>query len=184
MGLYYFYKEYFSVNLKDYPNIGIDLEISKLIFYLCIGVMIAAVLLNYKRACTITLIKRLLRYNSTDKEAAKKISELDIKINSAKVALSTGRVERMIGIADKKEYTYEEYSSLIKEKNFKEEKTDFNEAKLYIKNESIDEARKIAEQKSPTVINTILFCIFILSIYICIALMMPELLNLINILLK
>jgi len=58
MGFYYFYEEYFSVNLKDYPNIGIDLEISKLLFYFCIGVMIAAIVLNYKRACTVSLIKK------------------------------------------------------------------------------------------------------------------------------
>lgn len=183
MGFYYFYEEYFSVNLKDYPNIGIDLEISKLLFYFCIGVMIAAIVLNYKRACTVSLIKKLLRYNSTDEESAKTLAELNIKDIEAKVALSTGRIERMIGISDKKEYTFEEYSALIKKKGFKDEKIDFNNAKLYIKKESLEEAKKIAEQKSPTVLNTILFCLFLISIYVCIALVVPEILNLINMIL-
>jgi hypothetical protein len=41
-----FVDTYLNLNLKDYRNIAIDLEITKLLGLLFIGIMVAAVLMN------------------------------------------------------------------------------------------------------------------------------------------
>ena len=41
-----FVDTYINLNLKDYRNIGIDLEITKLVGLIVIGIMIAAVIMN------------------------------------------------------------------------------------------------------------------------------------------
>ena len=175
-----FYREYISLNLNDYSNINFDLEINKIIFFLFVGIMIAAVVLNYRRYCMIILIKRLLRYQAIDKESAKSISDLGIKNHHAKCAMSSGRVSKIVHSTNRVEYTYEEYSQMIKKGKGKEEKIDFSTDKLYIKETELDSAHIIEQINHPTVFTTILFCVFILASSICIMFIMPGLLNIIN----
>ena len=175
------YEEYFSLNLRDYSNIGVDLEISKILLWLFIGIIIATIVLNTKRAYTSILIKRLLRYKATDEDSAKTVNELKVHPFGAGLALSSGgRIRKIIAFKGQKEYTYEEYSALIKSKNFKEEKVDFKTVSLYIRDNSLQEAEKLAETATPTVLNTVLQCILFLCIYICLLFLMPEILTLIN----
>ena len=175
-----FYKNYLSINLKDYSNIGFDLEINKIILCLFIGIMLASVVLNYRRYCIFTMIKRLLRYEAGNSKNAKSIAELGIKKHYVKFAMSSGRISRIITSTNIKEYTYEEYSALIKDKKFKEEKIDFENDRFFIKEGSVDEANAIIEGSNPTVVSTILFCLLILASCMCIIFIMPGLLNLIN----
>ena len=175
-----FYKDFFSLNLKDYPNIAIDLEINKLLFCLFLGVMVAAIFMNYKRHCTITLIKRLLRYDAISIDKAKSISDLGIKSSHVKTALKSSRITKIISSDQRKEYTYEEYSKMIKQKGFKEEKIDVKSEKLYIKENMLDEAKSIIEGNHPTFFSTLLFCVLIFAISICTIFLMPGILNFIN----
>jgi hypothetical protein len=176
-----FYRDYFSLNLKDYSNINIDLEINKIIFFIFIGIMIATVVLNYRRYCMIVLIKRLLRYDATDITNAKSISELGIKKHHAKCAMSTGRMSKIVYSTERREYTYDQYSQMIKQGKGREEKIDFLNERLYIKETEFDNAHLIADNNHPTVFNTFLFCVFILASCVCIMFIMPSILNFINI---
>lgn len=172
-----FYKDYLSLNLNKYINIGFDLEINKIIFYISIGVMIASIILNYRKYCMIVFIKRLLRYEAINENKAKSIAKLGVKKNLASCAMSLNRVSRIVSSTEKIEYTYKEYSELIKNRNYKEEKIDFSKDKLYIKEDGIDEARSIAEYNYPTPFSTILFCLFIFATSVCIMFIMPTILN-------
>ena len=181
MTLYEFYNKYLSINLNDYSNIGIDLEISKILFCFLVGLIIATVIINYRRACMILIIKKLLRHEIVSEENAKTLSELDINSFGARLSLSSDkRLMSMVKRAGEKQYTYEEYSELIKSKNFKEEKIDFDEAKFYLNEDALDDAKKIVDVPAPSIINTILFYVLLVAIYICIILLIPEVLNLIN----
>ena len=181
MTLYEFYNKYLSINLNDYSNIGIDLEISKILFCFLVGLIIVTVIINYRRASMILIIKKLLRHEVLSEDKAKTLSELDADNFGTRLSLrSDKRLLQVVKRAGEKQYTYEEYSALIKSKDFKEEKINFDEAKFYLNESTLDDAKKIVDAPAPSVVNTILFCVLLVAIYICIILIIPELLNLIN----
>ncbi len=181
MTLYEFYNKYLSINLNDYSNIGIDLEISKILFCFLVGLIIVTVIINYRRASMILIIKKLLRHEVLSEDKAKTLSELDADNFGTRLSLrSDKRLLQVVKRAGEKQYTYEEYSALIKSKDFKEEKINFDEAKFYLNESTLDDAKKIVDVPAPSVVNTILFCVLLVAIYICIILIIPELLNLIN----
>lgn len=181
MSFYEFYNKYFLVNLNDYSNIKIDLEISKILFFLLVGIIIATVIVNYRRASMILIIKKLLRHEIFSEDSAKNLSELGIDNIGVRLALSSGgRLSGIVLRAGEKKYTYEEYSQLIKSKKFKEEKIDFSDARFYINKENLEDAQKIVDVPMPSIINTLLFCILLIAVYIFIILLIPELLTLIN----
>ena len=66
----------------------------------------------------------------------------------------------------------------------KEEKIDFNTARFFIAEERIGRAEKITAYPPPTYITTALGCVFILALFVCIALFMPEILSFISGLIK
>ena len=181
MTLYEFYQKYFLVNLNDYSNIGVDLEISKVLFYFLIGIIVATAIINYRRSAMITMIKKLLRHEIYSEDDAKTLTELNINNFGTRLALNgKGRLSGIVKRAGEKEYTYEEYSALIKSKNFKEEKINFEEAKFYLNKEKEEDAQRVLNVPAPTVINTLLFCILLIAVYICIIMIIPDILTLIN----
>ena len=175
------FRDFFSVNLKDYPNIGIDLEITKVLFCFTVGLIVTTVVVNYIRLQTNTLIKKLLRHEATEEENAKSLEKLGMNPFGAKVAfLSKGRISKIVYFKGQKEYTYEEYIELLKSKDFKEEKIDFKTAEFYIKPDKIDEAKKIIDVPTTSVLSIILLCVLIVAIFTCLMLIMPEILSFIN----
>ena len=115
-----------------------------------------------------------------DRKLLKTQAKEVLKKHYVKFAMSSGRISRIITSTNKKEYTYEEYTALIKDKKFKEEKIDFENDRFFIKEGSVDEANAIIEGSNPTVVSTILFGLLILASCMCIIFIMPGLLNLIN----
>ena len=181
MSFYDFYTKYFSINLNQYSNIGIDLELSKILFAFLIAIIVTTIIVNYKRASIITMVKRLWRLEAVSEETAKTLDELKInKFNAKLILTSEGRASKMIRRVGEKNYTYEEYTALIKKKGYKEERVDFATAKFYIEPEKKAEAQNIAETPAPTILNTILFCILSVAIYFCLIIIAPEILTFIN----
>ena len=176
-----FLREYFSVNLKDYQNIGIDLEITKVLFCFTLGLIVATVVISYIKLQTNTLIKKLIRYEATEENNAKSLEKLGMKPFGARMAfLSKGRISKIIYYKGQKEYTYEEYTELMKSKSFKEEKIDFETAEFYIKPDMLDDAKKIIDVPTSSSLSIVLLCILIIAIFACLMLMMPEILSFIN----
>ena len=127
------------------------------------------------------MIKSLLRKEATDEESAKTLAELHIENNFfLKRALSrTGQLTKIIKRAGYKEPTYEEYIASLKEKK-KEEMIDFSTAKFFIPGENLDRAKLIRDKENPTLIRTILICVLIIALSVCVMMLMPSILTLIS----
>ena len=174
-------KKYFSINLKDYQNIGIDLEINKLLLVFTVGVIIAALAINFNQTGINLVVKKLLRRNALSIDSAITVGEMCIDGWRTRFLLSTsGRLKKLVGRVGEREYTYEEFVRLNKEKKYKEEKIDFATARFYLREEGIGRSRHIVEVGHTSMLNTILFSILIFAIYVCVSLIMPEILTVVN----
>ena len=172
------YEKYFLINLKDYPNIGINLEINVLVLAFTLGVVFASFMINYHRGYTYFTVKRLLRHGALDEKGAKTLDELGINSLSVRFALSrSGQLSKLVRRVGETHYTYEEY---VAKKNTKEGKIDFSTARFFLDETQLDRARHISEAEPPSLAKAILFAVMILAIGICLFLLMPEILTAIN----
>ena len=180
-----FYEKYFLLNLEDYPNFGISLEINKVMFFLVIGIIVAAFVINYNRNCAQQLVSKLMRHSAFDSDNAKTLGEMRITSFWTKHLLSSSaRIKGIIKRSGEKIYTYDEYIAATKEKGYKEEKIDFETARFYIPEDKRDEATHIHEMKDTTLIGTILFALLMLALCVCLMFLMPEILPFLNNLLE
>lgn len=175
------YEKYLLLNLKDFPNIGIDLEINKILLALTLGLIVAALLINYHRSYMHLTVKKLLRHSAIDEKSAKTLSELGISSGAVRLALSrTGQLTKIVRRVGEPTYTYEEYVAKTKTRGYKEGKINFDEAQFYIDENHLDRARQINEAGDTSIFKSILFCLLILTVSGCIFLLMPEILTGVN----
>ena len=71
-----FYKKYFLLNLKDYPNIDVDFPITLAFFIFFIGLMAVSVTVNFRRSKIELMVRQLKRHNAESEENAKTLKEL------------------------------------------------------------------------------------------------------------
>ena len=181
MEFYLFLRQYFSINLNDYTNIGIDFEIVKILFCFTVALIVTTVVVNIVKLQINTLIKKLIRYEATDEENAKSLEKIGMKPICARIAfLAKSRISKIVFYKGQKEYSYEEYTELLKSKDFKEEKIDFENSEFYIKSEKLDDAKRIIDVPATSVLSLVLLCVLIIAIFACIMLIMPGLLSFIN----
>ena len=174
------YEKYFSINLKDYSNIGLDFEINKLLLAFLVAIIVSIVAISVIKSAMYTIIKALKRHEATSEENAKTLNELGLDSFIYKSMLkSNSQLKHVVEITGQTKYTYEEYSALIKKRGFKDE-IDFNEAKIYIKNTEKKSVGKIFDMKKPTVIETLLLCLLMVAISACLMFFMPRILLTIN----
>ncbi len=182
--MYEFYKKFFSLNLKDYPNINIDFPITILLFALAFAFITVIIIVNFRRNRIELLIRQLKRREAISEESALTLSEIKLDSFIFKKLLSAeGQLTKLVGRAGEKKYTYEEYIALTKNGG-KGESINFSNARFYLRKESEERVTHILESGSPTVLNTILLCVLVLAVFVCISLIMPGILNLINNLLE
>lgn len=112
-----FYYDYFRINLRDY-GFGVDLEISKALLIVILGVCIAIVMINFNKAQLFTLIKQLIRHEAYSEEDAKSLKGLGLYDNRfIKYSLSRdGQFTRIVRRVGEVKPTYEEYVNAEKEK--------------------------------------------------------------------
>ena len=174
-------KKYFFLNLKDYPNIGVDIYINQVILIFTVGIIIASFLINYNRTGINLIVKRLLRKKAMAPDSALTISELGISSYRTRSLLkSSGQLKKLVARVGEESLTYEEYTKLIKNKKYKEERLDFTSARFYLREEMIGRSRHIVEAGTTSMLNAVLFAVLLISVYICLSLLMPDILNLIN----
>ena len=180
------FKKCFSINLKDYEMIGIDLQINKAILPGFVVFALLMVVLVVNRNKMRTLIVQLMRHDAVSQEKACTLEELGLaNERHVKYLLSgSNMLKRIVKQQGAKTYSYEEFKALSKEEKKKVEKIDFAEARFYICEEQIDRARHIKEKYQMNKWGLIIGLIFLALIYIGLAASMPEILNLINNLLK
>ena len=173
-------KRYLSVNLADYSNIKLDLEINKVVLIILVGLIVATVIISIKRSIMITTVKKLFRYEATSEGNAKTPAEL--KITSPLIIRELKgetRLSRIVSIVGQNKLTYDEYIAEMKSKK-KREKINYSEAKLYISPDKISEAKIIEAYPSVSFINTLLICVLYFIAATCLIIIMPEILKLIN----
>lgn len=175
--------DFFFINLKDYPNIGIDFEINVFLLVLTVALAVCFFVANHYRSTMQLITKQLERHGAKDEESAKTLAELGLERSAwLKWALShSGQLTRIVGRVGEKIYTYEEYVALSKQKGgIKDEKIDFAEARFYIRESANERAKHIIENYGTSTFRAILYCVLFLALYVCIALSMPEILSIIN----
>lgn len=120
MSLKYYIEKFLSVNLKDYSNIGIDLEINKILFFLAVALTLGAIGLYIHGKKVALLFKRMIRLEVFGRDGAKNLSDLGLGDNKAIRRLVTNRagyLKKCIKILGDERMTFEEYAE---EKNRKE----------------------------------------------------------------
>lgn len=174
--------KYFLLNLNEYLNIGIDLPINVVIFFLFIGLCIAICLVNYHRTYMARTIKQLIRHDALGEDKAKSLKELGLdSYRAIRSALSRdGQLTRVVKRVGAPRYTYEEYMALIKAKKLPKEEINFDEAQFYIDNNETDRARRIYDNYNTSAVKTAFFCLLFMVVFVCISLVMPEILSWIN----
>jgi DNA-directed RNA polymerase subunit N (RpoN/RPB10) len=176
----------YNINLNDYENIGINLEINKVLLPAFIIFGILMVLLSVYRKNTRDLVIQLMRHNALSEKEAKTLDELGFKENRVvRYILShSDMLKKTVLRADVVKYTYEEYKALSNEERREVESIDFLNAKFYIPEDHIDRARHIKEKYVVDKTRLIIGCAFLFIVYVGIVIAMPEMLNVINGILK
>ena len=181
MGFYNFYTRFISLNLKDYSAFGIDLEINKLLIIVMLGIIIGTVIINHKRSLMTLATGKLLRHGAIGEDKALPLTRLGIDTPSVRrLLLGGGQIKSVIGISGREELTYEQYIEKTKDKSYKGEVVDFENCGIYIKQEAVDTATKMAASRSSSPLNTFLFCVLIFASFVCLILLMPEILSTID----
>ena len=174
-------KEYLSLNLNDYENIGINFEINKFILLCAIAMCVVAFFVNYKRSLLAITVKQLLRHNATDEESAKTLDELGLAGSRGirNAIFTSSQLRRMIAVVGECRPTYDEYVAAQKEKK-KLETTDPLSVRIYIPAEAMDRAKHVYNTYNSSIPHTLLACVMYIALAVCLILVMPELLALIN----
>ena len=180
------FKRCFSVNLNSYDQIGINLEINKVLLPVFIVFGLMMLVLTVSRDKMRTLVIQLMRHNALSEETACTLEELGVSENKQikRLISNSNMIKNVVKRVDAKKYSYEEYKKLSKKERKEAEKIDFVTEKFYINEEQIDRARHIKEKYQLNEVRIIVGVVFLILIYIAIAASMPEILNSTNKLLK
>ena len=173
-----FYTQFFLINLKDYYNLGIDLRINILLLVTLPIVLLLWIAFHLVRSNTFLVVKRLSRRGAASAESAKTLRELGLfDKRILKLMLSgDGQITKIVKRVGAPEYSYEEYNALSK-KDKKGEKIDFETAAFYLNTDEQARIDKIQNRYDVRPHHTALMCAFIVVVFVCAMLLMPEILT-------
>ena len=173
-----FYTRFFLINLNEYYNLGVDLQINILLLILLPIVLLVWIAFHIMRNNTFVIVKRLARRGAFDEESAKTLRELGL-FNKWVLRLmlsGEGQITKIVKRVGAVKYTYEEYSALSK-KELKKEKIDFETASFYLDEAQKTRIDKIQSKYEVRPHHTVLMCVSILVGFVCVMLLMPDILN-------
>ena len=194
-----FYNDFICLNLKDYKNIGIDVEINKLILLFFGALIISCIIVSINQMNLTLLIRKLMKIEAYTEESAKTLSELGLADNAGIKSLvnkNDGRISKIIAVVGIKRQTYEKY--IEAERKRKEARRlppaerkavldslsvgeiDASNAKIYIPEDKKEYASYVYSSGNGSVVKTVLSCTLILVVAVAIILLMPTLLSLLN----
>lgn len=182
-----FLKDIIMLNAKDFFQTEMDIYVNIAVFIAAIALCLASFLINYHKSYTLLLIRQLIRRDATSEEKAITLSQMHLLDSKAiKSALSRrSQLSAMVKMQGYTAPTYEEYVKTQKAKKRKDrknetDKIDFLTARFFIPEDQLNRAKIFQEKENPTLPRTILICVFIVAFSVCIALLMPEILRLLN----
>ena len=170
------------LNLKDFPNIGIDFYFNIFVFALAVCLCVIAFVFELNRGAMSLMIKQLFRHEATSADSGKTLGELGLAGKSIiKYSLChKSPLSKIVQRVGAPTFSYEEYVKLPPAKRRELEKFDIETARFYITEESNERAKKIYSSYGFSVPRIILFCLFILLFAVLIAIFSYEIICLIN----
>ena len=193
-----FYNKYFCVNLKDYPNIGIDLQINKLLLLVFLGLCIASIIISYNQSKVALILKKLMRAEAFGESNAKALPSLGLdkdKYVLRLISSDSGPISKIISVVGFKKPTYEEYVEAEKERKRQKKlppkerteivssigvKIDRKTSLIYISDDKREYAEHTFATNNGSAVKTILSCILIIAFYILLVFLMPSILSYAN----
>lgn len=175
-------KDFLTLNFSEFDNLGINFPIGAFLVFFTIAMCVASFLYNYKKRCTVSLLKQLIRHNAIDSESAKNLRELHLEgIWSLKHALSgSGQLTYIVKAANVDKIDYETYAAKSKKHGFKDKKINFDEAQFYIPHERMSKAKRIIETSSTEWWRPILISVLLISMLAILSVFLPDILKSIN----
>ena len=174
-------KEYLSINLNDYASFEVNFEINKFILLCTLALCFAAFYVNHKRSLLSDTVKQLLRHNATSEDSARTLGELGLAGSRGirKAIFNDSQLRRIIGIVGESRPSYEEYVEAVKKKE-RENSPDPYAMRLYIREDSLDRAKHVYNTYNASLAKTLLACVMFIAVAICLILLMPGLLALLD----
>ena len=117
-----FYRDYISVNLNDYPNIGVDLDIVKLILITAAVICVSFCAIDYHKKNMYSVVKQLMRHEAKDEASAKTLAEIGFADSCAikKALEGSSQMKSVVACVGEEKQSYEEY--ILAEKRYREMK--------------------------------------------------------------
>ncbi|MBO5879704.1 MAG: hypothetical protein J6Q68_04060 [Clostridia bacterium] len=171
------------LNAKDYFDTVFDVYINIIIFAIALAICASAFVINHHKTYTVRIIRQLLRRGGTgEEENALTLAQLRLsESKSLKRALARdGQLTDIVKRVGEKTLSYEEYVALQKQKKTEKETIDFESARFYIPEASLERAQRIEQRENPSIPRTILLCVLIITLSVCLACVMPEILSFIS----
>ena len=176
--------DFLFLNLKDYPNIGIDFEINVFLLALFIALAVCFFAVNVYRQNIRSIIMQLTRHECVDEASAKTLKELYLPDGALiKMALSgEGQLAKVVARVGEPVYTYDEYVEMEKKGGVPKEKINFAEARFYLRDgeNAKERASFILNNYGTSTFRAVLYVLLFLALYVCLALAMPEVVSLVN----
>ena len=176
------FKNCFTTNLNEYDNININLEINKVLVLAFAVLMIGIIFFNSYRRNMRLMVTQLIRHGAKSEENAKTLGELGL--NDARIIkrllLGDNMLTKIVARVGEKRYEYEEYKALTKEEKDRISTVDFATAKFYIREDKLFSAEEVSSRYNTSVTNTVISCVFLVIVCVCLIACMPGILNIIN----
>ena len=175
-------RDIFFLDAQDYLSTASRIPINIIVLIIALTLCASSFFINYHKAYTVRIIRALLRKEATGEQTAKTLAELRLDDSAAvrrALSRSSGQLMKIVKRAGYVEPTYEEYKASLKEKK-KDEKIDFDAARFFIPAENLERAKHIKEKENPTLLRTLLVCLLILALSVCVMMLMPSILTLIS----
>ena len=171
-----FLKTCFSINLNEYENIGIDLEINKVLVIGFAAFIVGIILYNAYRRNINLVLSQLIRHGARSEESAKTLKELRLNGMSAikRMLTKDNLLTKFVARVDRETETKDVATEVS---------IDFTTAKFYIKADKYLIAESMSTRRDSSLMNTVIACVFSVIVCLCIVACMPGILNIINALL-
>lgn len=178
--------KYFFLDVADYLPIGMSLYLNEILFFLFLGIGLAALIAGWQRGVLYRGMRVFLRKKAVGEENAKTPAELGIteKKDLMRALGEGGILRKTVAVRGEVRPTYEEYLAAEREKKQnknkkeKELKEDLSGKAFYLPEAEVDRASRIYERGAPSKLATALFLPAILALYVGIAMLMPSVLSL------
>ena len=172
----------FSINLNEYDNLGVSLEINKVILVAFAALIIGIIYFNFYRRNIKLAVSQLIRHGAKNVDNAKTLGELGLS-NFApikRMLLGENLLTRIVARVGERRYEHDEYKALTKEEKAKISTVDFATAKFYIREDKYYLADEVAARYGSSVLNTVISCVFAAIVCVCLIACMPGILNVID----